>query len=794
MNFDIKTLELDLILAKVKENAFSNIAKEELGRLLPSIEFNYVNKSLKELKEFDQMNTFFPFNVFAYDYDITFLIEAINKMQSITTEDLFNIKRFFRLEKSVYLYMKNFNNLDKNFPHLNVLYEKLIIHQKFLNNLDDIVDDQGFILDDASISLKLIRQDIKIRIDHIDHKLKELIVKYRPHLIHSNVTIRKGRYCLAVNESSKYLIKGSVIDESSTSKTSFIEPLEIRVFQKELENLRTNEENEINRIIFAYLQTLQPELNNLKQNIYVFKSLDVLLAKLRYCRSINAVLPKLNKDGFIRLIDAKHPLIDQNIVVPINLTVSKEKHTYLITGPNTGGKTVALKTVGLLCMMVACGLFIPVNENSDIAVFNGILADIGDNQSILNSLSTFSSHITNIKRICDNVKGNMLILLDEIGSGTDPDEGSALGIAIIKYLLKHQVRLLVTTHYERVKEFGYNNKNVTLASVKFDYETLAPLYELDIDNISGSHAILIAEKLGLKKEVIEEAGKLSLKKEGSNEVEIHYNNLRKEYELKLEETNNILSKQQKLLNEYQDKVERLENQAKSIKDTIKKQYESSYKEKINNLDTIIKELKEKNLITTPEYAALKSFESLSLDDRDTYIKIPSKKIIQEDLNDFADYKYKIGDEVFIKSYQKAATIKKINFKKEEYTLSFDAFEMKFKKDDFFLITTNIKDKIIKLNPKKEVRNAEAISLNANGFNPVCDLRGLRFEEVKDIVEKHLDTALLRSFETVSFIHGFGTFAVKKALYEVLKKHPNISSYSTGGQNDGLGGQTIVKLK
>jgi DNA mismatch repair protein MutS2 len=636
------------------------------------------------------------------------------------------------------------------------------------------IDEDGVILDDATPKLLSIRKDLSRFDKQLQDKLQKMVVDYQTYLNDANIVMRNGRFCIGVKEAFKHKIKGVIHDMSASKQTIYIEPEQTRSITAHIETLKVNEQREIDIIIAAISEHVQEAHESLKNNIDILVNLDLIHAKAIYALDIDGHKPNINPDGFIQLIKAKHPLLNKKEAVPIDLTLDKNLKTLLITGPNTGGKTVALKTLGLLTLMTQIGVLTPLNEASSIAIFDQVFADIGDEQSISQSLSTFSSHLTKIIGMISEMKDNTLVLLDEIGSGTDPNEGVALAISILEAFKAYDGRMMVTTHYSELKSYAFEQPHMTTASVAFDKKTLKPLYYLQMGTTGSSHAFLIAKRLGLKEEIVNHALKLyegrqtdlakmmeklndemvniQKEKEDLNKELILVKNEKKHYETI---KNDLLQKQDQMI----EKVKHTE-EAKWLK----------LREEATDLIDL---LKEKSTLTKPEIAELKYKLNQNIaNDKSLYF--------EEELN--------IGDEVFITSYQQYGRI--VDIKDDLYRVKFGQFDLKFKAKDIK------KEKDDQSKKKKSVvksKPSEPFTPQKQGKMEV-DLRGFRFEEVKDALDDAIDGAMISGLTTLRIIHGFGTGAVKKAVHQYIQSSPYIKDHRFGGEGEGLNGVTIVTLK
>ncbi len=569
--------------------------------------------------------------------------------------------------------------------------------------------------------------------------------------------------------------------------TIFIEPIAVFDLNNELNNLKADEEIEIAKILSDLSKKLMKVTNELKENIHLICEIDFIFAKASFSKSINGVKPKLNNEKYVKLISAKHPLINKDKVVPIDVSIGDKYNSLVITGPNTGGKTVCLKTVGLLLLMAYSGILIPANEESSIYVFDNIFADIGDEQSIQESLSTFSSHMLNIIEIINNVTDKSLVLLDELGSGTDPVEGSSLAISILDYFHNLNATTISTTHYQELKEYVLVTDGFENASFEFDLETLSPTYKL-LTGIPGkSNAFEISKRLGLKKEIISKASSLL------NKDDIKIEDLLKEiYDNKLE-----IEKEKEEISKNLNQVE-----------TLRKKLENDYK------------AEQEKAILLVENAKIKARDIL-IDTQDEANEIIKKmnKIKQENsksnIQELYDLKNDINDRIKNLTIQNNS-IDKPNLNKEEAVPGLNVYVIPLGKNGVIKSNPNSSNeveieignlktmininKLVKLNeaPKKEKaitkKTGNTNSFKSKNISNEINVIGLTVLEATPIIDKYLDDARLSKLETVRIVHGKGTGKLKSGIHDFLKKHPHVKSFRMGTFGEGEMGVTVVELK
>src|SRR5690554_129574 len=772
MQSTIKTVEFDQIRQLVSNYTYSLKAKNELLNLVPETEFfsvlEMVNKTDELLKVIAQYGSI-PF-LENFDNNLLLNLKQVERIYSI--EELLYLKLFLKMSIDIKQYLESVSKEFK-FKHLSEIIE-LNSFNKLYQIFNETFNDYGEIYDDATKELKEIRQKIRNLELNLTKRLNDLIKKQAEYLNDSKIVIRNGRSCLAVKDTYKNKIKGVIHDISASKQTVFIEPEVSLQIMADIELNKILENKEIIKILSNLTNIVNSSYDILLEDFNCLINLDIINAKARYSLKNDYIKPHINNLGKINLIKAKHPLLPKDEVVPIDLSLNKENNTLLITGPNTGGKTVTLKTVGLLTMMIQSGILVPVNIESELAVFNNVFIDIGDEQSIINSLSTFSSHISKIISFIDNLTDNSLVLLDELGSGTDPNEGVALAIAIIEEFQRKDIRLIVTSHFSELKTYAYEKSEISLASVAFDEKTLKPLYYLEHGIIGQSHARLIAERLGMKKSVIEEANfnfmkretelakiidKLSSEKQALNEEKKRLSELELSYQEKLKDLNTT---KDRLISEQNDVLKK-----------IRLNEEKKWQEKTKEVNELIKIVEEDELTKKHHIASLKGAINTPLD----------KKIIKN------EEKINVGDHVYISSYSQYGYV--LSITNNKYLVKFGIFELEFKKEDIELVkeTKKEKPKVVKQKVSKQASHDYDKSANLS-----VDLRGFRFEEVNEELDKAIDRALLSNIRSLTIIHGFGTGAVKKAVDNYIKKSNLIKSSRLGREGEGLAGVTIITLK
>ena len=669
-------------------------------------------------------------------------------------------------------------------PLLTELGSRLYANRRLEEDIFDAILSEDEISDHASSELADIRRHIRVLNDRIRDKLNSIVrspstVKY---LMDAIITMRNGRYVVPVKAECRANVPGIVHDQSGTGSTLFIEPMSVVEAGNELKQWAVKEKNEIERILAAFSAQIGPDAELIGDSLENLAEIDMIFARAALGRSMNAVPPKLNEEGRVNLIRARHPLIDPDKVVPSNLWLGSDFTTLVITGPNTGGKTVTLKTVGLLSLMAQAGMQIPAAYGSELAIFDETFADIGDEQSIEQSLSTFSSHMTNIVDILERVTENSLVLFDELGAGTDPTEGAALAMAILNRLLESKVRTMATTHYSELKVFALSTPGVENASVEFNVETLRPTYRLSIGVPGKSNAFEISRKLGLPEEIIDSAKeKLSGDQVRFEDVianaEYHRQIAEKERKLAEEahlETQRLRDEAEKLRS---DLAAHRERDLRKAKDEARRILQRAQRES----EQLIADLKKKNSgeLKEHELHAMRAKLQSAIDENAEKIEVPAgvgevPKTVQ------------VGDTVELVNLGTKATILTLPDSKGECTVQAGALKLKAKLRD---MRTAQPDK-----PKKQPKSGNQIHVAPRPVETECDVRGCNLEEALMAVDLFLDGAVLNRLRTVSIIHGKGTGILRAGIHKHLRTHSAVKEFRLGRYGEGEDGVTIVTLK
>lgn len=672
-----------------------------------------------------------------------------------------------------------------SFPHLSSYFSSLYTNPTIERKIANSILDENTIADDASDTLKQLRNQHRKLENGMKEKINNLIHSstYSKYLQEPVITIRNDRYVIPVKEEYRTQIKGFIHDISSSGATVFVEPIVIFESNNEINRIKLEEQREIEIILRNLSNMLLPYLQELLLDLELLGMIDFIFAKANYARQINASKPILNEDRFLNLKQARHPLIDPNKVVPIDISLGDDIFCLVITGPNTGGKTVTLKTVGLLCLMAQSGLFLPVQEHSSICIFDTICADIGDEQSIGESLSTFSAHILNISNIIQTSSRKSLILLDELGSGTDPIEGSSLAISILEHFYQQHSLTIATTHYPEIKKYALTHTGFQNASCEFDIENLRPTYHLLMGIPGKSNAFAISQRLGLDSAILARAKQLVTTEENNIEELLKriYDDKQKieqekiqieENSKKIETLRQSLERDNtQLLQKERELIENAKRQARDIVLSAKEQVAESIKQMQETANT--QDIATANNIRNQLNDTIKSLSSTSIP-----TTLPSSPIALEQIT--------IGKEVSIPSLQKQAIVLSLPNKAGEVQLQIGNTKM-------YLPVSKLSN--VSSSPKKKgITNHSVSHIKTKMISPELNVIGYTLEEALFAVDKYLDDCFVSNLNMVRIVHGKGAGILRKGIHDFLKKHPHVKSYRLGTFGEGEMGVTIVEIK
>ncbi|EJL21362.1 endonuclease MutS2 [Brevibacillus sp. BC25] len=779
-----KTLEYDKIVALLIDKASCTYGKEKASELIPFLRLDEVitaQQGTEQAATVLRLKGSVPLGGIR---DIRGPVQRARLNAMLAPMELLDIASTVMAGRRLKTFLLDMCE-DHELPLLQQEAERIEGLRELETEIRRCIDENGDILDSASLELRQVRQEIRQLESRIREKLDQMTRSstYQKMLMENIVTIRGDRFVIPVKQEYRSVFGGIVHDQSASGATLFIEPEVIVEMNNKLRELRLREEREVERILYVLTEQVSFAVEALIENTEALTELDFMFAKAQLAWSMKAICPRINDRGYVNMRKARHPLIPREVVVPVDVELGGEYQAIVVTGPNTGGKTVSLKTIGLLSLMTMAGLHIPAEEESEMTVFSSIFADIGDEQSIEQSLSTFSSHMTNIIQILAKMDDKSLVLFDELGAGTDPTEGAALAMSIIDHVIDSGARLVATTHYSELKAYAYDRPEVINASVEFDVQTLRPTYRLLIGVPGRSNAFAIARRLGLPEHIIDVArGSIS---EEDNQVESMIASLernRKSAEAdslaakaarqEAEELRRQLEEERAQFAEEKNKrMERAEDEARIAVQLAKEEAETIIRE-LREMMAEGMEIKEHRLID-----AKKRLGNAVLELEKEKVKKPAKAVRATQI--------KVGDEVMVTSFgQKGTVLEKVN--NEEFLVQIGIMKMKVKRDDMHVQNS--------IQQKPQAAPYTSVKRRSDNIKMDLDLRGYNVEDSIREIDQFLDDALLAGLHSVSIIHGHGTGVLRKGVHEYLRSHRNVKSFRLGGQGEGGVGATIAELK
>ncbi|MEW8973980.1 MAG: endonuclease MutS2 [Tissierellaceae bacterium] len=787
----LKVLEYNKIINLLLEKAESELGKEKVRQIKPIANKEKVEHLLRETDEALSLLIKRGNPPLYGIHSIKHELKRVKMGGSLTPRGLLKVSDSLRVSRGLKKYIKE-NESDKssNYSIIEGLVSNLMTFKNIEDEINNAIINENEVSDNASSTLRNIRRQIIGKNDAIKDKLNSIINSQsnKKYLQDSIVTMREGRYVIPVKQENRSKVPGLVHDISSSGATAFIEPMAVVELNNELRELEIKEREEIERIL-AELSNMVGEVSeSIMSNQSILQDLDFIFAKGKLALDMNATKPILNDRGYINMKKARHPLLDSQKVVPISVYLGDEFTSLIITGPNTGGKTVTLKTVGLLTLMAQSGLHIPVDFNSEVAVFDQVFADIGDEQSIEQSLSTFSSHMTNIVDILNNVDKNSLILFDELGAGTDPTEGAALAMSILDNLLKLDVRTIATTHYSQLKLYALTTEGVKNASVEFDVETLRPTYRLSIGVPGKSNAFEISKRLGLQDYIIDYARDLisqeniefedvlkSIEKDRIEAEEKRYEAER--LNLEIEKLRQDLALEKDKTKEMRDKIiQKANEEAKDILRSAKEEADLV----VSELRDISFEIdREKNRRIHEAQSMLKDRindvdESLSEDILNVKSNKPPKKL-------------KVGETVEVLSLNQIGQV--LSLPDESGNVNIQIGIMKVNVHISTLRRTASEER-----KRSHFKSKTIMSSKSQTIKNEIDLRGKNIEEAILELDKYLDDVYISGLKEVFVIHGKGTGALREGLQSYFRKHRTVKSFRIGKYGEGGAGVTVLEIK
>ena len=779
----LKILEFEQITNRLSSLAITAPAKEKAANLKPKTDFDKVEKSLKQtlaLANLLRIKGQLPLTDFQ---EVKPSTKRLSVKANLNAQEFGNILLILSLASEINGFLEDLDE-DIDLSAIDEILDKLVVPDTLFNQLKKSVDFDGEVLDGASSALARIRHDIKSNEEEIKNKMDSYTKgNSSKYLSEQIVTIRDDRYVIPVKQEYRGKFGGVVHDQSASGQTLFVEPEAVLNLNNRQQNLMAQERQEIRNILKHLSSMAREDIKNLNEIAFSLSELDFLQAKAKLAKEMKATEPSLSYDNSLYLRKARHPLIDPEKVVPNDIYLGEEFDTMLITGPNTGGKTITLKTAGLIQLMAQSGLFIPAEENSKVGVFKQVYADIGDEQSIEQSLSTFSSHINDIIAIMKNVNDQTLVLIDEIGAGTDPEEGASLAISILDFLRKKDAKIMVTTHYPELKLYGYNRERTTNASMEFDLKTLSPTYRLQIGIPGHSNAFAIARRLGMREDVVKNAQKL-MKDEDSdiNNMIERLNEQTKAATSARSRLETSLDRSQKLEKKLQDALDWYNQRVQKQLDFAQERANEIVAKRRKKADQIIERLENerKNGVQIKENKIIDAKGELNSLERQAQ-NLANNKVLQREKR---RHNVSVGDKVKVLSYGQTGTITK-KLSDHDYEVQMGIMKVKVSDRDVEKIDA----------PKKQTPHVRATSaLRRSNARSELDLRGQRYDEAMTNLDRYFDSVLLAGLDVVTIIHGIGTGAIRTGVWQYLRSNRHVKSFNYAPANQGGNGATIVQLK
>lgn len=786
-DMDVKNcerLELDKILYAVSEYAVLDGTKEQILSLSPSTDVNFVRKELDCVEECDKLLYTYGIGKIEYFKNPEEILVRAEKGSALSCKELLELNALLRSARIAFESVARI--ADEDIKILREKCNKLYFDRGLEDDVQSKILSDDTLSDFASDRLYTIRTKIRSLNERIRETLSEYLSKDRKFLQDGIITIRNDRYVIPVKAEYKNQVKGFVHDRSQTGATFFIEPEYVLELNNELIALTIDERDEIEAILLSLSKRFGAMKEQLFKDIEILFDLDGHYARAEYAYKLHCKKQRVNVNGHLKIVKGRHPFIDPKKIVPVSIELGKDYDFFILSGANTGGKTVTLKMCGLFCLMTECGLFVPAAEGSDIPVYERVFCDVGDSQSIEENLSTFSSHLLNVINICKEVNDSSLVLIDELGGGTNPDEGQALAKAVVKYLVKMGCKGIVTTHFTPLKEFAYTLDRVENACMEFDSNTLKPLYSIKIGLAGASNALAISKRLGLNEEILNDAyGFLS---EGAKNFE---NVLRRTEDSRIE-AEEKLKKVQNLENELNERIakvkaqsELLDKEREKISRSARVESRRIIAERTERAEEILRNIE--NIFQAEEITQNNLIKARTLKNQLQEIcfeeegKTPSvTAYVQADKNNL-----KAGLTVFVKALQSTGRVVSYSALKDEAEIICGNMKLRSKSSGLQIVGKSEA-------PKQKVKIVKNIPISA----PLLEINvlGMTVEEALYEVDNFIDKAVTDNLEEIKVIHGVGTGRLQKAITAHLKKHKNVLSFRYGKYGEGETGVTIIKLK
>ncbi len=776
-------LELDKILALASAYAVLESGRETLLSLEPTTDVGEAKRMLTLTGE--ALKLLFDLGAGRVEYfpALGDSLERAEKGATLTCGELTNIALLLRSARVCHKSVNSFSS--EEIVRMRELTDRLVFNERLEEDITDKIIGENELADHASEKLYAVRREIRLLNERIRARLAEYLVgEESKYLQDAIITMRGDRYVIPVKVEYKRNVKGFIHDRSQTGQTVFIEPEEVLEMNNELRTLTLDEREEVERILSELSRLAGRMRTDLERDMLLLAEIDSYYARAEYAYALKCVRPNLNSRGIVDIVKGRHPLLDQKSAVPVSVAVGEKYSFLLISGANTGGKTVTLKMCGLFCLMAACGMFVPAAEGTRLSVFDGVFCDVGDSQSIEENLSTFSSHVLNLKEITENASARSFVLIDEPGGGTDPEEGQALARAVLVDLMKKGCRGIVTTHYSALKEFAFGAQGIENGCMEFDSESLRPLYRLKIGLPGSSNALFICSRLGLSEDIVAEARKhLS---EGARAFE---NTVRAAENSRIR-SEELRSETEKLKTEWEKRLSELEKEEAAFRKEREKfllKSKAEAKRIVNQrtarAEEILGEIEEIFKKATLTEADLIKARTLKNQMQTAFEEEEEEKTRSEPVDPKT---LKEGDRVLVLSMNAEGVVSSVKREKQIAEVQCGSLRVRSKISDLYTPSAKKQEK----NSVQVVRNLKERGLASRE----CNLIGLTANEAIAEVENFLDSALLQNLTEVRIVHGMGAGILRRAVQDYLRKHKRVESFRLGKYGEGESGVTIVTLK
>ncbi|NLB61958.1 MAG: endonuclease MutS2 [Clostridiales bacterium] len=778
----LRTLEYDKILEKLMLRASCCISRELVECLEPKQDFSEIQADLEltqQAEGFYRRNGYSPVDDFP---DMREVLKRLHAVLFLPPAELLKIASCLKAARVA----RNALTRENTGAMLENLSNSLITYDYIEQELNRCILNEDELCDSASPALSRIRKQMRLANEKVREKLNSIIrsTEFQKYLQEPIITVRNGRYVVPVKLEYRSQVPGLIHDQSGSGATLFIEPTSVVELGNEYKKYLAEEAAEVERILSELTAMIAPSAKEIYNNLLVLGEIDLAFAKAKLAREMSAICPKLNSKGQVKIIKGRHPLINPDQVVPIDIWIGYEFKTLIITGPNTGGKTVTLKTVGLFTLMAMSGLFVPANEGTELSVFQNVFADIGDEQSIEQSLSTFSSHMKNIVGILKEADRDSLILLDELGAGTDPVEGAALAMSILETLHEVNCIALATTHYSEIKAFALSRDGMENASMEFDINKLCPTYRLFVGIPGKSNAFEISKRLGLSDTVIEKA-RVFLKKEDINFEDIITS---------ADHARKIAERERELAEATRHELSHLRSEAEAQRKKNEQEYETHKKKAKEEAKRIVADTKRETEALVKSLRVLKnlSSEDKKLLERSIQNARDNIRNMEESLHDTPQEaenigepltEVNLGDTVKILSLNQVGTVLTLPDSKNEVQLQVGIMKLSAKLSDLRVAA-----------PKAPKKEKSSVVLQSKSVGLELDIRGSLVDEAIPVVDAYIEDAHSAGLSEVNIIHGKGTGALRAGIQSYLKSHKRVQSYRMGSYGQGDAGVTVVTLK